>query len=100
MCRGSRGARVQDRILIKVAAEEMSSKGGVILTSQSAEKPTVGEVIAVGPGHKDEKTKEVKKVNCKAGQQVLYSKYAGVELEDGDDMYVVVRESDILAVLS
>ena len=91
---------MQDRILIRVAEGETSSSGGVILTSQSSDKPTVGEVVAVGPGHKDEKDGTVKEVNCKAGEQVLYGRYAGVELEDGDDMYVVVREADILAVLS
>ena len=86
--------------MIRLAEEETSSSGGVILTSQSSEKPTIGEVIAVGPGHKDEKSGEVKPVNCKAGEQVLYSRYSGVELEEGDDMFVVVREGEILAVLS
>jgi chaperonin GroES len=60
---------VQDRILIKVAEEETSSSGGVILTSQSSEKPTIGEVIAVGPGKKGDKDK-LTPVSCKPGEQV------------------------------
>lgn len=90
---------LQDRILIRVADCESSTTGGVILTSQSADKPTIGEVVAVGPGAKGEDGK-VKAVNCKAGEQVLYGKYAGIELEEGDVQYVVVRETDILAVLA
>lgn len=83
-----------------MAASETSSAGGVILTAQSSERPTVGEVVAVGPGHKDEKTEEVKKVNCEKGQQVLYSRYSGMEFEEDDDTFVVIRETDVLAVLS
>ena len=91
---------MQDRILVKVAPEETSSSGGVILTSSSSDKPTVGEVVAVGPGHKDEKDGKTKPVNCKPGQQVLYSKYTGTELEDGDDMYIIINEEAVLAILS
>ena len=60
---------VQDRVVIRVAEGETSSSGGVILTSQSAEKPTIGEVVAVGPGKKGEDGK-VTAVNCKPGEQV------------------------------
>eukprot|EP01025_Chloroclados_australasicus_P043621 TRINITY_DN4678_c0_g4_i1.p1 TRINITY_DN4678_c0_g4~~TRINITY_DN4678_c0_g4_i1.p1 ORF type:complete len:243 (+),score=35.55 TRINITY_DN4678_c0_g4_i1:80-730(+) len=95
----------EDRVLIKVAEADTKSAGGVLLTSQSAEKPTIGEVLAVGPGlpgppGEDGKEGEVKPVNCSPGSQVLYAKYTGVELEEDDKQYVVVRESDILAVLS
>lgn len=86
-------------MLIKVAEEESSTTGGVILTSQSSDKPTIGEVVAAGPGIKGEDGKQ-KAVNCKPGQQVMYSKFAGIELEEGDDAFVVVREAEILAVLS
>ena len=75
-CMHERVRHVQDRILIRVAEGETSSSGGVILTSQSAEKPTIGEVVAVGPGKKDEKTGQVVAVNCKAGEQVRLCEHA------------------------
>lgn len=90
---------MQDRILVRVAEDEAESSGGVILTAQSAEKPNIGEVVAVGPGRKGEDG-EMTAPNCSAGAQVLYSKYSGVELEEDDVKYVVVRETDVLAVLS
>lgn len=90
---------LQDRILVRVAEDESTSAGGVILTAQSAEKPNIGEVVAVGPGRKGEDS-EMVVPNCAAGAQVLYSKYSGVELEEDDVEYVVVRETDVLAVLS
>lgn len=98
-------SRLQDRVLIKVAEEDAQSVGGIILTAQSSDKPTVGEVIAVGPGAppadaKDPETAAPEPVKCPVGAQVLYSKYSGVELEDEAGTYVVVREADVLAVLA
>eukprot|EP00892_Ulva_mutabilis_P001246 jgi/Ulvmu1/11121/UM071_0004.1 len=89
----------EDRILIRVAEDEVESSGGVILTAQSAEKPNIGEVVAVGPGRKGEDG-EMQVPKCSAGAQVLYSKYSGVELEEDGVQFVVVRETDLLAVLS
>lgn len=102
---GTKGASVadlkptEDRLLVKVAEEESSSAGGVLLTTASAEKPNVGEVLAVGPGTKGEDG-ELKAPSMKAGDQVLYSKYTGVDLEDGDDKFIVIRSTEVLAVLS
>jgi chaperonin GroES len=90
---------VQDRILVQVAETEGKSSGGVILTAASSEKPTIGKVVAVGPGRKAE-SGEVEAPTVKAGDQVLYSKYSGTELEEGDVQFVVVRATDVLAVLS
>jgi chaperonin GroES len=89
----------EDRILVKLTEDEGSTAGGVILTSASSEKPSVGEVLAVGPGSKGEDG-EIKAPSIKVGDQVLYSKFSGVDLEDGDDKFVVVRSTDVLAVLS
>ena len=68
-------------------------------TSASSEKPNVGEVLAVGPGSKGEDD-TVKPPSIKVGDQVLYSKFSGVDLEDGDDKFIMVRSTDVLAVLS
>ena len=102
---GTKGASVaelqptEDRILVKLAEDESSSAGGVILTSASSEKPNVGEVLAVGPGTKGEDGK-ITPPSIKTGDQVLYSKFSGVDLEDGDDKFIMVRSTDVLAVLS
>jgi chaperonin GroES len=102
---GTKGASIadmkptEDRVLVKLAETEGSTSGGVILTSASSEKPNVGEVLAVGPGTKGEDGK-IQALSMKAGDQVLYSKFSGVDLEDGDDKFVVVKSTDILAVLS
>ncbi|KAI8474880.1 MAG: chaperonin 10 kd subunit-domain-containing protein [Monoraphidium minutum] len=87
-----------DRVLIKCAQAEGKTAGGVLLTSES-DKPTFGEVVAVGSGKKDEDGK-VATPNVGVGSTVMYSKYSGTEFEEGDHQYIVVRESDILCQLS
>ena len=86
-----------DRVVIKNIETEETTKGGIILTSAAKEKPVMAEVLAVGPGGKvDGKDVEM---YVKAGQKVIYSKYAGTEVKlDGVD-YIVVRQADILAVV-
>ena len=86
-----------DRVLIKCAAAEGKTAGGVLLTAE-ADKPTLGSVVAVGGGKKDEDGKAVAP-NVTVGATVMYSKYSGTEFEEGDDSFIVVRESDILAQL-
>lgn len=71
---------------------------GILLTTNAGDKPTVGKVVAVGPGRTE--GDKVHTPNVSAGNTVLYSKYAGVEFEEADKNYIVVRESDILAVLA
>jgi len=88
-----------DRVLIKCAQAASTSSGGVLLASTSDEKPTFGEVIAVGEGRKGEDG-EVSKPNVAVGSTVMYSKYSGTEFDEDDDSFIVVRESDILAALS
>ena len=86
-----------DRVLIKCAAAEGKTSGGVLLTAES-DKPTLGSVVAVGSGKKDDDGKQVAP-NVTPGATVMYSKYSGTEFEEGDDAFIVVRESDIIAQL-
>lgn len=82
-----------DRVLIQPMAAESKTASGLIIPDSAKEKPQRGTVVAMGPGTKDEK------MEVKAGDVVLYGKYAGTELNvDGVD-YLMMRQSDILAVL-
>jgi chaperonin GroES len=82
-----------DRVLVEPAAAETKTAGGIIIPDTAKEKPQRGKVIAVGNGKPDEP------MTVKAGDTVLYGKYAGTELQvDGKD-YLIMRESDILAII-
>ncbi len=86
-----------DRVVIKNLEAEETSKGGIILTSSAKEKPQTAEVLAVGPGGMVD-GKEVT-MQVQVGQKVIYSKYAGTEVKiDGQEL-IIVRQSDILAVV-
>lgn len=95
-----------DRVLIRQAAAEDKTSGGVLLTAEAAEKPTFGTVVAVGPGRKPEPAAEGEAaaqavaVAVAVGATVMYSKYAGTEFDEEDAKYIVVRESDVLASLA
>ena len=82
-----------DRVLIKPVAAEEKTIGGIIIPDSAKEKPLRGEVIATGEGTKDEK------MLLTAGDVVLYGKYAGTELEYEGDKYLIMRQSDVLAIL-
>ncbi len=86
-----------DRVVLKQYEAEETTKSGIILTSANQEKPQEAEVIAVGPGGVVD-GKEVE-MTVKVGDQVIYSKYAGNEVKLGDDEYVIVKQSDILALV-
>ena len=86
-----------DRVIIKMVEAEEKTKSGIILTGAAKEKPEVAEVIEVGPGGLVD-GKEVK-MAVKKGQKVITSKYAGTEVKLDDEEYVVVRQSDILAIV-
>ncbi len=82
-----------DRVLIEPMEAETKTASGIIIPDTAKEKPQKGKVVAVGPGKKDEP------MTLKNGQTVLYGKYAGTELKlDGKD-YIIMRESDILAII-
>ena len=86
-----------DRVILKMVETEETTKGGIILTGSAKEKPTVAEVISVGPGGNVD-GKEVT-MYVTAGQKVIYSKYAGTEVKLDGAEYIIVRQSDILAVV-
>ncbi|MCD7814679.1 MAG: co-chaperone GroES [Lachnospiraceae bacterium] len=86
-----------DRVVLKQQEAEEKTKSGIILTSKTQEKPQEAEVVAVGPGGLVD-GKEVK-MTVKAGDRVIYSKYAGNEVKLDDEEYVIVKQSDILAIV-
>ena len=86
-----------DRVVLKQLVAEETTKSGIVLPGKEKEKPQQAEVIAVGPGGVID-GKEVK-MQVSAGQQVIYSKYAGTEVKLDEEEYIIVKQSDILAVL-
>ncbi len=88
-----------DRILVKPMQAEEKTKGGILLPDTAKEKPQQGEVVAVGQG-KTLETGEVKSLEVKVKDKVLYGKYSGTEVTvDGED-YLIIREDDVLAIVS
>ncbi|MGE5485586.1 MAG: co-chaperone GroES [Ignavibacteriales bacterium] len=86
-----------DRVVVKAITQEEKTKGGIVLPDTAKEKPIEGEVIAVGPGRVlDNGTKLAPEV--KAGDRVIFSKYSGTEVKIDGEEYLILRESDILAV--
>ena len=84
---------LHDRVIVKPAAAETTTAGGIIIPDTAKEKPQKGTVVAVGTGKKDEP------MTVKVGDNVMYSKYGGTEINvEGDDL-LIMRESDILAIL-
>ena len=86
-----------DRVVLKMTEAEETTKGGIILTGSAKEKPTVAEVISVGPGGNVD-GKEVEMI-VKVGDKVLTSKYSGTEVKVDGEECTIVRQSDILAVV-
>ena len=86
-----------DKVVLKQLAAEETTKSGIVLPGQAKEKPQQAEVIAVGPGGMVD-GKEIT-MQVKAGDKVIYSKYSGTEVEVEEEKYVIVNQSDILAVL-
>lgn len=86
-----------DRVVLKQLVAEETTKSGIVLPGQSKEKPQQAEVVAVGPGITAD-GKEVK-MEVKVGDLVIYSKYSGTEVKLEEDEYIVVKQSDILAVV-
>ncbi|MCP5144349.1 MAG: co-chaperone GroES [Gammaproteobacteria bacterium] len=89
---------LHDRVLVKRWAEERTSPGGIVIPDSATEKPIKGEVIAVGNG-KLQDNGELRKLDVKAGDKVLFGKYSGTEVKvDGEEL-LVMREDDIMAVI-
>ena len=86
-----------DKVVLKQSEVEETTKSGIILTASAKEKPQYADVIAVGPGGNVD-GKEVT-MQVKVGDRVIYSKYAGTEVKLSDDEYIVVKQSDIVAIV-
>ena len=87
-----------DRVLVKPLDKEKQERGGLIIPDTAKEKPNVGVVVAAGPGKVTDDGKTVP-LQVKAGQKVLYGKYSGTEIKENGKEYLIVRESDILAIV-
>ncbi len=89
---------LHDRVIIKRMEEERTSPGGIVIPDSAAEKPIKGEVVAVGQG-KVLENGDIRALELKAGDQVLFGKYSGTEVKvEGEDL-LVMREEDVMAVI-
>jgi chaperonin GroES len=89
---------LQDRLIVKRIAEEEKTKGGLIIPDTAKEKPQEGKVTAVGKGKLNEEGK-VTPLDVKAGDRVLFGKYAGTEIKIDGEEHLIMREDDILGVI-
>jgi len=89
---------LHDRVVVKRVAEEEKTKGGILIPDTAKEKPMEGEIIAVGPGARDEKGTLVP-LDVKKGDRILFGKWSGTEIKlDGEDL-LIMKESDIMGIL-
>jgi chaperonin GroES len=88
-----------DRVLVKPIDPREVKKGGIIIPDTAKEKPQEGEIIAIGKGRINETTGERMPLEVKKGDRVLYGKYSGTEITINEVEYLILRESDILAIL-
>ena len=90
---------LHDRVLVKRLEGEEKTKGGIIIPDSAKEKPSEGEVIAVGPGGRDEAGKLIP-IDIKIGDRVLFGKWSGTEVKlDGEDL-IIMKESDVMGVIA
>lgn len=87
-----------DRVIVEVVEQEEKTSSGIVLPDSAKEKPQEGKVVAVGSGRVTDNGEKVA-LEVKEGDHVIYSKFAGTEVKQGDNEYLVLRESDILAVV-
>lgn len=95
---GTRIVPLGDRVVLKRAEAEATTSGGIVLPDSAQGKPQEGEVIAVGDGHVNDKGERIA-LAVKEGDKVIFSSYAGDEISVGDEDYLLLRESDILATI-
>ncbi len=89
---------LHDRVLVRRVEEEQKTKGGIIIPDTAKEKPMQGEILAVGPGVRNEKG-ELVKLDVQVGDRILFGKWSGTEVKiDGDEL-LIMKESDIMGVL-
>jgi len=89
---------LQDRVIVKRLAEEEKTKGGIFIPDTAKEKPQQGKVVAVGKGKVADDGKLIK-LDVKAGDRILFSKYAGTEVKIEDEDHLIMREDDILGIV-
>ena len=89
---------LDDRVVVEPFEAEEKTRGGIVLPDSAREKPLQGKVIASGPGKLLEKSGERGEMSVKVGDRVIYGKYSGTEVELEGETYVILRESDILAI--
>ena len=85
-----------DRVVVRPIEKEEVSVGGIVLPDTAQERPQEGEVMAVGPGRTSDEGKRIE-MEVKVGDRVVYSKYAGTEIKEDGEEYLILRESDLLA---
>jgi chaperonin GroES len=90
---------LQDRILVKRVEEEEKTSGGIIIPDTAKEKPQQGIVVAAGPGKADDAGK-IRPLDVKKGDKVLFGKYSGTEVNVDGEEHLIIREEDILGILS
>ena len=89
---------LHDRVVVKRVAEEEKTKGGIIIPDTAKEKPMEGEIVAVGPGARDEKGALIA-LDVKAGDRILFGKWSGTEVKLDGVEYLIMKESDIMGIL-
>jgi chaperonin GroES len=89
---------LHDRVIVKRLAEDEKTKGGIIIPDSAKEAPAEGKVIAAGPGKKDENGK-THPLDVKAGDKIIFSKYAGTEVKIEGEEHIIMREEDILGII-
>jgi chaperonin GroES len=89
---------LHDRVLVKRLEEEEKTAGGIIIPDTAKEKPSQGEVIAVGPGARDEDGKRIE-MDVKVGDRILFGKWSGTEVKVDGQEYLIMKESDIMGVI-
>ncbi len=95
---GSKVAPLADRVVIKAIEEVETMRGGLYIPDTAKEKPQQGEIIAVGPGRYEDG--KLIPMGVKVGDKVLYGKYSGTEVTVDGDNYLILRESDVLAIIN
>ena len=89
---------LQDRLLVKRLDEETTTKGGIIIPDTAKEKPLQGEVISVGPGKRNDNG-SISELSIKAGDKILFGKYAGTEVKLDSEEHLILREEDVLGII-
>ena len=87
-----------DRVVVKRIEEGEQMRGGIIIPDTAKEKPQEGEVVAVGPGARNEKG-EIQKLDVKVGDRIIFGKWSGTEVKIDDEEYLIMKESDIMGII-